>query len=584
MKRKLRERNLSRVIPYLKKYWLYMISTIILAGISVFSTLYFLKRIGDAVDCILGTSNVDFTNLKSILISMGMLIVVTCLSQWIMNNANNKIVYKVVRDLRNDAFEKIERLPLKYIDSKSHGEMVSKIITDVDQFGEGLSMALTQFFPGIMTILGTVYFMLGESVSISLVVVALTPISIWIAGYISKKTYHLFKKQSEIRGEQTAYIEEMLGNLKVVKAYSHENVCINDFKVENEKLRKASLFAIFYSSITNPATRFVNGLVYAGVGIAGAILAVRGRITVGVLTVFLSYANQYTKPFNEISGVVTEFQNALACVGRVLDLIEEESEAEDKIEAIQLVESKGNMELSHVDFSYQKDKKFIENLNLSVKSGQRIALVGPTGCGKTTVINLLMRFFEVDKGSICVDGIDIRDITRKSLRSNYGMVLQETWLKTGTVKENIAMGKPDATMEEIIAAAKAAHVHNIILRMAKGYDTIIDEEGNGLSQGEMQLLCIARVMLCLPPILILDEATSSIDTRTELKIQQAFAHMMKGRTSFIIAHRLSTIKDADMILVMKDGHIIENGNHEELLNKKGFYYKLYQSQFVKENE
>lgn len=574
--------TMGKVFKYLKRYKQYIMLSIILAGVSVYSTLYFLKLIGDAIDCIVGPERVDFTRLAQILMFMLLLIGLTGLSQWIMNICNNKIVYGVIKDLRSDAFEKIEILPLKYIDSKSHGETVSKLITDVDQFADGLLMALTQFFPGIMTIIGTLFFMFKESVNITLVVICLTPVSIFIAGYISKKTYRMFKLQSEIRGEQTGFIEEMLGNQKVVQAYGHEIQSQEDFKVINERLQTVSLRAIFYSSITNPATRFVNGLVYTGVGITGALSVVNGGLTLGVLTVFLNYANQYTKPFNEISGVVTEFQNALACARRVIELIEEEPQIPESKDAVVLDHVKGKVQLSNVYFSYQKDRKLIEDLNLVVNPGQRIAIVGPTGCGKTTIINLLMRFYEVDGGSILVDGLDIRDITRKSLRTNYGMVLQETWLKTGTIWDNLTIGKPEATAEEVIAAAKAAHVHNVIKRMPNGYDTIINDEGNGLSQGEKQLLCIARVMLCLPPMLILDEATSSIDTRTEIKIQKAFALMMKGRTSFVIAHRLSTIKDADIILVMKDGHIIEQGNHEELLQTKGFYYNLYSSQFVKE--
>lgn len=575
-------KTMGKVLKYLKKYKQYIILSIILAGISVYSSLYFLKLIGDAIDYIVGPGNVDFTGLVQILIFMLVLIGLTGLSQWIMNICNNKIVYGVIQDLRKDAFEKIEILPLKYIDRKSHGETVSKLITDVDQFADGLLMALTQFFPGIMTIIGTLFFMFNENVNITLVVICLTPMSIFIAGYISKKTYRMFKQQSEIRGEQTGYIEEMLGNQKVVQAYGHEKQSQEEFKVMNEKLQIVSLRAIFYSSITNPSTRFINGLVYTGVGITGALSVVNGGLTLGVLTVFLNYANQYTKPFNEISGVVTEFQNALACARRVIELIEEEPQIPENKDAVVLEDVKGKVQLNQVYFSYQKDKKLIENLNLVVNPGQRIAIVGPTGCGKTTIINLLMRFYEVDSGSISVDGYDIRDITRKSLRTNYGMVLQETWLKTGTIWDNLTIGNPEATTDEVIAAAKAAHVHNVIKRMPNGYDTIINDEGNGLSQGEKQLLCIARVMLCLPPMLILDEATSSIDTRTEIKIQKAFAHMMKGRTSFVIAHRLSTIKDADIILVMKDGHIIEQGNHEELIQTKGFYYNLYSSQFVKE--
>lgn len=575
--------TVGKFLKYLKKYRIYMVFSIFLAGSAVVATLFLLKLIGEAIDCIIGPNEVSLTRLSQILAIMVFLIAVTSLSQWIMNICNNKIVYGVIRDLRRDAFQKIERLPLKYIDSNSHGETVSKVITDVDQFADGLLMALTQFFPGIMTIIGTLIFMFLENVNITFVVICLTPISIIIAGYISQKTYSMFKLQSEIRGEQTGFVEEMLGNQKVVQAFGHEDHAQMDFGEINSRLQKVSLSAIFYSSITNPSTRFVNGLVYTGVGITGALSVVSGNLTVGALTVFLNYANQYTKPFNEISGVVTEFQNALACVKRVIELIEEEPQIPENKTAIELESARGKVQLSNVEFSYQKDRKLIEKLNLVVNPGQRIAIVGPTGCGKTTIINLLMRFYEVDSGSISVDGFDIRDITRKSLRSNYGMVLQETWLKTGTIRENLIMGKPQATEEEIITATKAAHVHNVIMRMPDGYETLISDEGNGLSQGEKQLLCIARVMLCLPPMLILDEATSSIDTRTELKIQKAFAHMMKGRTSFVIAHRLSTIKDADIILVMKDGNITEQGSHDELIQNKGFYYNLYSSQFVKES-
>lgn len=574
--------TMAKVLIYVKKYWTYITLSIILAAVSVASTLYILTLIGDGIDCIVGVNKVDTYGLIKVLRSIGLYTAITALSQWGMNICNNKVVYNVINDIRKDAFEKIEILPLKYIDSKSYGEIVSRVIADVDQFADGLLMGFTQLFTGIITILGTLFFMFRENVSIAFIVVCLTPVSIFVASYIAKKTYSMFKLQSEIRGEQTAFVDEMIGNQKVVQAFSYEEEAAKNFGEINSRLEKASLHAIFYSSITNPATRFVNGLVYTGVGIFGAISVINGNLTVGVLTSFLNYANQYTKPFNEISGVVTELQNALACAKRVFELIEEKAEVPDAPNAIELGEVKGNVVLNDVDFSYTQDKKFIEDLNIKVKSGQRIAIVGPTGCGKTTIINLLMRFYEIDKGSIMVDGYDIREISRKSLRSNYGMVLQETWLKSGTIRENLIMGKPDATEEEIINAAKLAHVHGVIKRMPQGYDSVISDDGESLSQGEKQLLCIARVMLCLPPILILDEATSSIDTRTEVKIQKAFATMMKDRTSFVIAHRLSTIKDADIILVMKDGKLIEQGSHEKLLEEKGFYYNLYNSQFVKQ--
>lgn len=574
--------TMAKVLIYVKKYWTYITLSILLAAVSVASTLYILTLIGDGIDCIIGVNQVDVEGLKKVLKSIGLYTAITALSQWVMNICNNKVVYNVINDIRKDAFEKIERLPLKYIDSKSYGEIVSRVIADVDQFADGLLMGFTQLFTGVITILGTLFFMFRENVSIGFIVVCLTPVSIFVASYIAKETYSMFKLQSEIRGEQTAFVDEMIGNQKVVQAFSYEEEAAKNFGEINSRLEKASLHAIFYSSITNPATRFVNGLVYTGVGIFGAISVINGNLTVGVLTSFLNYANQYTKPFNEISGVVTELQNALACAKRVFELIEEKAEVPDAPNAIELGEVKGDVVLNGVDFSYTQDKKFIEDLNIKVKSGQRIAIVGPTGCGKTTIINLLMRFYEIDKGSIMVDGYDIREISRKSLRSNYGMVLQETWLKSGTIRENLTMGKPDATEEEIINAAKLAYVHGVIKRMPHGYDTVISDDGESLSQGEKQLLCIARVMLCLPPILILDEATSSIDTRTEVKIQKAFATMMKDRTSFVIAHRLSTIKDADIILVMKDGKLIEQGSHEKLLEEKGFYYNLYNSQFVKQ--
>ena len=512
---------------------------------------------------------------------MAVVILLTAAAQWIMNACNNKITYNVIRDIRKEAFERIEHLPLKYIDSHSYGEVVSRVIADVDQFADGLLMGFTQFFTGIVTIFGTLIFMLTISVNITVAVVVITPLSLFVASFIAKKTFSMFKLQSETRGEQTAFIEEMVGNQKVVQAFSHEDEALEQFDEINGRLQKYSLRAIFFSSITNPATRFINSLVYATVGVVGAFLAIKGSITVGQLSSLLSYANQYTKPFNEISGVITELQNALACAARVFELIEEPVEKPDAESAKVLEKADGSVELSHVYFSYTLEQKLIEDFNLSVQPGQRVAIVGPTGCGKTTLINLLMRFYDVNSGEIRVSGTPIDEMTRKSLRSNYGMVLQETWLRSGTIRENITMGKPDATEEEIIAAAKASHAHSFIKRLPKGYDTVISEDGGSLSQGQKQLLCITRVMLCLPPMLILDEATSSIDTRTEIKIQEAFARMMKGRTSFIVAHRLSTIREADIILVMRDGNIVEQGKHEELLEKNGFYAKLYNSQFAK---
>ncbi len=509
-----------------------------------------------------------------------MIIALTAAAQWIMNVCNNKMTYRIVQDIRNEAFQRIEILPLKYIDAHSYGEVVSRVIADVDQFADGLLMGFTQFFTGVITILGTLGFMLSVNVAITGVVVLVTPLSFFVAGFIAKKTFTMFKLQSETRGEQTALIEEMIGNQKVVQAFSHEDEALEEFDEINGRLQDCSLRAIFFSSITNPSTRFVNNLVYAGVAVTGAVYAIRGGISVGQLSCFLTYANQYTKPFNEISGVVTELQNALACAARIFALIEEEPQVPEKADAEVLRDVEGRVDLSHVAFSYVPEKQLITDFNLSVKPGQRVAIVGPTGCGKTTVINLLMRFYDVNEGKICVDGADIREVTRKSLRANYGMVLQETWLKAGTIRDNIVMGKPEATQEEIIAAAKASHAHSFIKRLPQGYDTPIGEDGGSLSQGQKQLLCITRVMLCLPPMLILDEATSSIDTRTEIRIQKAFATMMKGRTSFIVAHRLSTIREADVILVMKDGDIIEQGNHETLLAEKGFYAKLYESQFA----
>lgn len=579
---KAQKNTLIKVFRVVRRYWFFVACSLLFAVINVLSTLTVLKLIGDAIDCIVGINKVDFGQLREILMRIALLVALAVFTQWVMNICNNKIVYSVIRDIRKEAFEKIQILPLKTIDGNSYGEIVSRVIADVDLFADGLLMGFTQFFTGVITILGTLVFMFLEDISITLVVVCLTPLSMFAAGFISKKTYQLFKKQSEIRGEQTGFIDEMLGNQKVVQAFGREEEADKEFESINARFEKASLFAIFFSSITNPATRFVNGLVYTGVGIAGAISVIHGGLTVGVLASFLNYANQYTKPFNEISGVVTEFQNAIACAKRIFELIEEEPQIPEPRDAIEITGVKGEVALEQVGFSYSPDKKLIEDLTLFVKPGQRIALVGPTGSGKTTVINLLMRFYEVDCGSIQVDGHDIRGLTRKSLRTNYGMVLQETWLKAGTIRENICIGKPDATEEEVITAAKSAHVHNVIKRMPQGYDTVISDEGEGLSQGEKQLLCIARVMLCLPPMLILDEATSSIDTRTEIKIQKAFKLMMEGRTSFVIAHRLSTIKDADNILVMKEGRIIEQGTHEELIEKQGFYYTLYNSQFAVE--
>ena len=572
--------TVKKVIIRIKKYWVFLILSIIMATITVASSLYVPILVGNAIDYIIGPSNVNFRLIAQILAEIGVVIGITALSQWIMNICNNMITYHVTRDIRDEAIEKIEHLPLKYIDGHSYGEIVSRVIADVDQFADGLLMGFTQFFSGVMTILGTLGFMLSINVKITLVVVLITPVSFFVASFIAKRTYKTFKLQSETRGEQTALIDEMIGGQKVVSAYCHEEEAVRQFDEINDRLQKYSLNAIFFSSITNPSTRFVNSLVYAGVAVTGAISAIYGRLTVGQLSCFLSYANQYTKPFNEISGVVTELQNAIACASRVFELIEEEPEAAESSNAVNLENVDGRVDLNDVEFSYVPDKKLIEDFNLHVKKGQKIAIVGPTGCGKTTIINLLMRFYDVNSGSIDVSGVDIRELTRRSLRAGYGMVLQDTWLKSGTIRENIIMGRPDATDEEIIEAAKAAHSHGFIKRLPNGYDTVIGEDGGSLSQGQKQLLCITRVMLCHPPMLILDEATSSIDTRTEIKIQNAFNKLMEGRTSFIVAHRLSTIQSADVILVMKDGHIIEQGNHEELLAKNGFYKKLYESQFA----
>ena len=573
-------RTINKVLKKIRPYRFTLALSLIFAVITVILTLYFPLLTGEAVDCIIGEGMVDFAAIAPIAVKMAVIAALTALSQWAMNICNNRITYNVTRDIRDEAFKKIEILPLKYIDNHSAGDIVSRVIADVDQFADGLLMGFTQLFTGVLTILGTLFFMFRINTVISLVVLLATPISLFVAAFIAGRTYRLFRLQSETRGEETAFIDEMIGNQKVVQAFCHEDKSMKKFDEINSRLEKASLLSTFFSSITNPSTRFVNSLVYTSVGIVGAFSVIGGNLSVGQLSAFLSYANQYTKPFNEISGVITELQNAIACAARIFELIEEEPQTPDADDAVVLDRAEGNVDLESVCFSYSPDKKLIEDLDLSVKQGQRIAIVGPTGCGKTTLINLLMRFYDVDSGSVSVDGYDIRNITRKSLRSNYGMVLQDTWLKSGTIRENIVMGKPDATDEEVIAAAKASHAHSFIKRLPQGYDTFITEDGGSLSQGQKQLLCITRVMLCLPPILILDEATSSIDTRTEMKIQHAFHQMMEGRTSFIIAHRLSTIQDADLILVMKDGRIIERGTHSELLEKNGFYAKLYNSQFA----
>ena len=573
-------RTLKKVMLRIKRYWVYLIISILMAVITVASSLYAPILVGNAIDYIIGPGDVDFIGVKVVIMKFALVIVCTAVSQWIMNICNNKIIYHVTRNIRDEAIEKLEHLPLSYIDSHSYGEVVSRVIADVDQFADGLLMGFTQFFTGVTTIVGTLLFMIMINVRITLVVVLITPVSFLVAGFIAKKTYSMFKLQSETRGEQTALIDEMIGGQKVVKAYNHEQETMDKFDEINERLQKYSLKAIFFSSITNPATRFVNSLVYAGVAVTGAISAINGGMSVGQLATFLSYANQYTKPFNEISGVITELQNALACAARVFELIEEQPEIADKPDAVVLDNADGSISLENVYFSYTKDKELITDFNLNVEPGQKIAIVGPTGCGKTTIINLLMRFYDVDSGSIKVSDVDIKDMTRHSLRAGFGMVLQDTWLRAGTIRDNIIMGKPDATEEEIIEAAKAAHAHSFIKRLPDGYDTVIGEDGGSLSQGQKQLLCITRVMLCRPPMLILDEATSSIDTRTELKIQNAFNKLMEGRTSFIVAHRLSTIQSADLILVMKDGHIIEQGKHRELLAKGGFYKNLYESQFA----
>ena len=578
-KQKSQAATLKEVICRLGRYRIFLVFSILLATVSVALTLYIPKLTGHAVDYVIGKGEVNFLGVIQVMIQIGVCTLITALAQWLMNVCNNKMTYQMVQDIRNEAFDKIEQLPLKYIDGHPYGEVVSRVIADVDQFSDGLLMGFTQLFTGIATIVGTFCFMLSVNVSITFVVVLITPVSFFVANFIAKRTFRMFRLQSEIRGEQTGLIDEMIGNQKVVQAFGRGEDATEHFDEVNKRLQEASLRATFFSSITNPATRFVNSLVYTGVGITGAFAVVRGAMSVGQLSSFLSYANQYTKPFNEISGVVTEFQNAIACAQRVFTLIDEEPQIPEPEHAVHLTDIDGNVKVEDVSFSYLPGQHLIEDFNLEVKPGQRIAIVGPTGCGKTTLINLLMRFYDVNVGSIKVEDIDIREMTRKSLRAGYGMVLQETWLKTGTIRENIAMGRPDATEEEIVEAAKASHIHNYIRRLPKGYDTWITEDGGGLSQGQKQLLCIARVMLCRPPMLILDEATSSIDTRTEIKIQQAFAKLMEGRTTFIVAHRLSTIREADVILVMKDGKIIEQGNHEVLMKKEGFYHHLYESQF-----
>ena len=571
---------LKRVLTHIKKYRILVILSFVCAMITVASTLYAPILTGNAIDLIVGKGLVDFDGIKDIIYTFWMVTVVTVLSQWFMNIINNHITYSVVRDIRIEVFNHMEELPLSYIDSHKHGDIVSRIVSDIDQFADGLLMGFTQLFTGIVTILATLGFMIAVNVPIALVVIVLTPLSLFVASFIAKRTYHLFHQQSETRGDITSLVDEMIGQQKIVQAFGYEDDALDRFEEINERLEKDSMSATFYSSIVNPCTRFVNNLVYAAVGIIGAVSVISTGFTVGQLTCFLSYANQYTKPFNEISNVITELQNAMACAGRVFELLDETPQVPEKENAYVLTDTKGAIEIKDVNFSYVKDKTLITNLNLSVKPGMRVAIVGPTGCGKSTLINLLMRFYDVDTGAISVDGTDIRDMTRDSLRQNYGMVLQETWLKSGTIRENIAYGKPDATDEEIVQAAKLAHSDSFIRRLPQGYDTVIAEDGGNLSQGQKQLLCITRVMLLLPPMLILDEATSSIDTRTEIRIQKAFNRMMQGRTSFIVAHRLSTIREADVILVMKDGNIIEKGNHDQLMAQNGFYTNLYNSQFA----
>ena len=571
---------LKRVLTHIKKYRILVILSFVCAMITVASTLYAPILTGDAIDLIVGKGLVDFDGIKDIIYTFVMVTVVTVLSQWFMNIINNHITYSVVRDIRIEVFNHMEELPLSYIDSHKHGDIVSRIVSDIDQFADGLLMGFTQLFTGIVTILATLGFMIAVNVPIALVVIVLTPLSLFVASFIAKRTYHLFHRQSETRGDITSLVDEMIGQQKIVQAFGYEDEALERFGEINDRLEKDSMSATFYSSIVNPCTRFLNNLVYAAVGIIGAVSVISTGFTVGQLTCFLSYANQYTKPFNEISNVITELQNAMACAGRVFELLDETPQVPEKEQAHVLTDTKGAIEIKGVNFSYVKDKTLITNLNLSVKPGMRVAIVGPTGCGKSTLINLLMRFYDVDTGSISVDGTDIRDMTRDSLRQNYGMVLQETWLKSGTIRENIAYGKPDAIDEEIVQAAKLAHSDSFIRRLPQGYDTVIAEDGGNLSQGQKQLLCITRVMLLLPPMLILDEATSSIDTRTEIRIQKAFNRMMQGRTCFIVAHRLSTIREADVILVMKDGNIIEKGNHDQLMAQNGFYTNLYNSQFA----
>lgn len=572
--------TINRILGCISRYKWGVAASLTCAFITVLFTLYVPILTGRAIDCIVGVGKVDFSEILKILTKIGMIIAITAAAQWLMSHINNRITYRVVKDIRTQAFNKLEVLPLKYIDSHAHGDLISRIIADIDQFSDGLLMGFTQLFTGVLTIFGTLLFMFTINPFIAVVVVLITPVSLFVSSFIAKKTYRMFKMQSQMRGDLTSLVEEMLGNQKVVQAFGHEEEAQKKFEKINEDLRKWGLKATFFSSITNPATRFVNSLVYASVGIAGAFAAIKGLLSVGQLSSFLSYANQYTKPFNEISGVITELQNALASAARVFELIDEEPQIPDAPGARILEHAKGEVFLEHVDFSYSPEVSLIEDMNLKVQPGHRIAIVGPTGCGKSTVINLLMRFYDVNSGSIRVEGTDIRHITRGSLRTSYGMVLQETWLKSGTIQENIAYGRPDASQEEIIQAAREAHAHSFIKRMPNGYDTVIAEDGGNLSEGQKQLLSIARVMLCLPPMLILDEATSSIDTRTEIRIQKAFAKMMEGRTSFIVAHRLSTIKEADVILVMRDGHIIEQGTHESLLSENGFYAQLYNSQFA----
>lgn len=569
----------KKIFAYVRKYGIFVFFSFVLAAISALLSLYIPILIGNVIDNIVGENQVNFHQIHSISIRIVIFIGITALSQWVMNLCNNKITYHVVRDIREDAFSHLQNLPLSYLDPKPQGEIVSKMIADVEQLSEGLLLGFTQLFTGVVTILGTLAFMVSLNPRITLVVVCITPLSLFVAGFIARNTYHLFRVQSETKGEQTSLIDEMIGNQKVVKAFSREEKVIEQFREINERLTKCSLKAIFFSSITNPSTRFINGLVYTGVGFAGAMAVLNGNLTVGMLSCFLSYANQYTKPFNEISGVITELQNAFACAGRVFEFMEEEEQIPEKEAVLLSDQVKGMVEIKNVSFSYDKEKPLLKHLNLKVKPGQRVAIVGPTGCGKTTLINLLMRFYDVDEGKILIDGVDIQEITRKSLRSCYGMVLQETNLRNATIRDNLLEGKPDATEEEMIAVAKMAYADGFIRRLPQGYDTVVKEGAEGLSDGQKQLLCIARIMLSKPPMLILDEATSSIDTRTEMKIQSAFEKMMVGRTSFIVAHRLSTIKEADVILVMKDGNIIEQGNHEELLGKKGFYYHLYESQY-----